>query len=259
MWERGTLRPARPDLQLTASSVLVVMGTGAQLDELDEILAIYDVNPTAVLLIGGGTVGTAAARALARKGVTVHLVERDPVRCQQLRGVCDAVFQGDASDYDLLHEAGIDKAPSVLLTTNDDAVNIYLASYCRRLNPELRIVSRITHERNLEAIYRAGADFVLSYATLGVEAITAILQGNKLLVLGERVDLFMHELPATLYGQTLAESSIGPRTGLNVVALKRDGHLTTQRPPDTRLQPGTELLMIGSDEQMSEFIRAYED
>ena len=50
---------------------------------------------------------------------------------------------------------------SVLLTTNDDAMNIYLAIYCRRLNPGLRIVSRITHERNVEAIHRAGADFVL--------------------------------------------------------------------------------------------------
>ena len=48
--------------------------------------------------------------------------------------------------------AGILEAASVLLTTNDDAMNIYLAVYCRRLNPNLRIVSRITHERNVEAI-----------------------------------------------------------------------------------------------------------
>ena len=51
---------------------------------------------------------------------------------------------------------------SVLLTTNDDAMNIYLAVFSRRLNPGLRIVSRITHERNIDAIHRAGADFMLS-------------------------------------------------------------------------------------------------
>ena len=56
----------------------------------------------------------------------------------------------------------------MVLTTNDDATNIFLAVYCRRLNPDTRIVSRITHERNLEAIHRAGADFVLSYTTLAV-------------------------------------------------------------------------------------------
>ena len=48
-------------------------------------------------------------------------------------------------------------------------MNIYLAVYCRRLKPDLRIVSRITHERNVEAIHRAGADFVLSYTSLGAE------------------------------------------------------------------------------------------
>jgi voltage-gated potassium channel Kch len=76
------------------------------------------------------------------------------------------VLPGDASDRRLLERAGIDRASSVLLTTNDDGVNIYLTVFCRRLNPSLRIVSRVTHERNLEAIHRAGADFVLSYTTL---------------------------------------------------------------------------------------------
>jgi hypothetical protein len=52
-----------------------------------------------------------------------------------------------------------------------------LAVFCRRLNRELRIVSRITHERNLEAIHRAGADFVLSYTTLGIEAVMSLLRG----------------------------------------------------------------------------------
>ena len=74
---------------------------------------------------------------------------------------------------------------SVLLTTNDDAMNIYLAVYCRRLNPDLRIVSRITHERNLEAIHRAGADFVLSYTTLGIEAVMSLLRGYPPVLLGK--------------------------------------------------------------------------
>ena len=52
-----------------------------------------------------------------------------------------------------------------MLTTNDDAVNVYLAVYCRRLRPSLHIVTRITHERNLEAIYRAGADSVACAST----------------------------------------------------------------------------------------------
>jgi Trk K+ transport system NAD-binding subunit len=258
VWKRGRLQAARPDTRLTDQCVPVVVGTAEQLDELDAILAIYDVNPNPVLLIGGGAVGSAAARALSERDVPVHLVERERIRCRQLRGVCTSVFHGDASDYRLLHEAGIDRAPSVLLTTNDDAVNVYLTSYCRRLNPELRIVSRITHERNLDAIYRAGADFVLSYSTLGVDAVMSILNDRELVVLGEGVDLFTRALPSSLHGKTLAESGIGAQTGLNVVAVKTDGHLTTRLPPDLRLAPGTELVMIGSDDQVDAFVDLYD-
>jgi len=257
VWKRGRMEPARPETELTDQCVPVVMGTAEQLDELDMMLAIYDINPNPVLLIGGGMVGSAAARELAAKGVPVHLVERDRRRCRQLRTVCTEVFHGDASDYSLLHEAGIDKAPSVLLTTNDDAVNVYLASYCRRLNPELRIVSRITHERNLDAIYRAGANFVLSYSTLGVDAVMAILNDKELVVLGEGVDLFTRDLPPALHGRTLAESGIGAKTGLNVVAVKTDGQVVTRLAPDLRLEPGMELVMIGADEQVDTFVTTY--
>ena len=107
-----------------------------------------------------------------------------------------ALFPGDAADRRLLERAGIHDASSVLLTTNDDAMNIYLAVYCRRLNPSLRIVSRITHERNVEAIHRAGADFVLSYTTLGVEAVMSLLRGYSLVLLGEGVELFSITVPA---------------------------------------------------------------
>ena len=258
VWERGTLHAAHPDMTLTSSSVPVVIGTEDQLRELNELVAIYDANPNPVLVIGGGTVGAAAVDTLSSRNIPVHLVERERSRCRQLRDVCQDVFCGDAADYDLLQEAGIKEAPSVLLTTNDDAVNIYLASYCRRLNPDLRIVSRITHERNLEAIHRAGADFVLSYASLGAEAVNSILKGKKLIVMGEGADLFMRSAPPSLHNRTLAESEIGARTGLSVVALAEDGEIRTGLSADTEIPPGAELLMIGNGEQIQDFIRHFE-
>ena len=257
IWEQGRLLPARPETRLNPSSVAVVMGSEEALEEVDTLLLIYNLNPNPVLLIGGGRVGVAAAHALAKKDVPIHLVERDHAKCERLRPVCTQVFQGDASDYEVLQESGINEAPSVLLTTNDDAMNIYLSSYCRRLNADLRIVSRITHERNLDAIYRAGADFVLSYATLGIEAIMSILHDRELMVLGEGVDLFTHAVPGTLQGKTLAQSEIGARTGLTVVALKTSEKLVTRLSPDTTLEPGTHLVLIGSEEQIDTFEKIY--
>lgn len=257
IWQRGRLKPAKPDTQLTDSSVLVIIGTEGQLSALDDLLFIYDVNPNPVLVIGGGKVGSAAARSLARREIPVHLVEKKPALCERLTNECDAVFAGDAADIHILKGAGIMEAPTVVLTTNDDAMNIYLASYCRKLNPELRIVSRITHERNLEAIHRAGADFVLSYASLGTEAVLSILKGKELIVLGEGVNLFAVPLPGSLYRKTLAQTEIGARTGLTVIALRQDGSVLTHLSSDTVLTPETELVMLGDPEQRRQFMDIY--
>ena len=257
VWESGRMKPAMPDMELTHASVLVVIGTQAQLKELDDMLVIYNVNENPVLLIGGGVVGRAAAEALKRQEIPVHLIEQKPALCERAGRMCKAVFTGDAADYEVLKKAGIMEAPSVLLTTNDDAMNIYLASYCRNLNPELRVVSRITHERNLEAIHRAGANLVLSYASLGIEAVLSILQGKELIMLGEGVDLFSVTLPKSLHGKPLAKTGIGERTGLTVIAMQQNGDVRTDLSASTVLVPGTELLMLGSSKQRHEFVEVF--
>lgn len=97
--------------------------------------------------------------------------------------------------------------------------------YCRRLNPDVRILTRVTHERNVEAIQRAGADFVLSYASLGVHGVPSIVQERELVVLGEGVNLFCVPPPRSLVGKTLLEAGIGERTGLNVIAVQGGGQV----------------------------------
>ena len=253
VWQRGRLRPAFPQTLISDQSVVVVVGTKTQISELNRLLELPHDHEEPVLVIGGGKVGLAATRALKRKGVPVHVLDRDERAYERLTGSCDQYFVGDAADRAALTKAGLHEAPSVLLTTNDDAMNVYLAVYCRRLKPDLRIVSRITHERNLEAIHRAGADFVLSYSTLGAEAVFSVLEGHELVTLGEGADLFTVHLPASLEGKTLAETGIGSQTGLSVVAVNQDGELITTLHSSMRLSRGAELVMLGSVRQRQAF------
>ena len=257
VWQRGRLRPAFPDTPIADQSVVVVVGTPKQMSDLNGLLELPHTHDDPILVIGGGKVGRAATRALKRKGIPVHVLDRDERTHDRLAGICDQHFVGDAADRETLMRAGLQNAPSVLLTTNDDAMNVYLAVYCRRLKPDLRIVSRVTHERNLEAIHRAGADFVLSYSTLGAEAVFSVLQGRELIILGEGVDLFAVDLPATLQGKTLAETGVGSRTGLSVVAVSQHGQLVTTLHSSMRLEPGAELIMLGSVQQRQAFTDAF--
>jgi len=152
----------------------------------------------------------------------------------------------------------VEKAPSVLLTTNDDATNIYIAAYCRRLNPQAQIVSRITHDRNLPSIQRAGADLTLSYSALGVEIFHALIHDRPPMALGEDVGFHKLSCPASLAGVTLRESAVGVRTGLTVIGVETEEGLVTDPGPGTVLEARSTLLVIGSPEQLKTFREAFE-
>jgi Trk K+ transport system NAD-binding subunit len=227
VWREGRLLPADPDLELSPRSVPVVTANEEQVETIDAMLIIHETNPNPVIVIGGGRVGRAATVTLKRNGVSVHVVERNEGLEAELISISDSLIIGDAADRKVLDSAGIQQAPSILLTTHDDAMNVYLTVYCRRLNPAARILTRVTHERNIDAIRRAGADFVLSYASLGMQIVTSIVRDRELIVLGEGVEVFYIPLPRLLGGKTIAETEIGARTGLNVIGVDLDGKVRT--------------------------------
>jgi Trk K+ transport system NAD-binding subunit len=257
IWERGRLLPAKPDTVLSELSVPVIVGTADQMAEVETFLVIYNVNYNPVLIIGCGNVGYAVARALKQKEIAFHVVERNEALRERTAAIANELFIGDAADRDVLMRAGLAEAPSVVITTNDDAMNIYLTVYCRRLNPDLRIVSRITHERNLEAIHRAGADFVLSFASIGAESIISYLQERELVVIGEGIDLFVVKVPKSLTGKRLGATRIGSEIGLTVIAIQKGENIITNPPSDAILEPNSELLMVGSTEQRDAFISRF--
>lgn len=259
VWERGVLLPARPDKTLSDLSVPVAVGTEEQIRKLEELLSVNETKaaPESVLIIGGGKVGCAAAAALKRKGVTVFIVDCKEELRAGLRDVADRVTIGDAADRETLMRGGLREASLVILSTNDDAVNVYLSIYCRRLNPDIRIVSRITHERNLEAIHRAGTDFVLSYTTLGAEAVLSSVLGREPLIMGEETEIFNLPIPPLLAGKTLAESGIGRTTGLVVLAITVGEETDADLFPSKVLPDEGRLTVLGTAQQLMAFKRNY--
>jgi len=257
VWDHGVLHRADPTLRLTTTCVPVVIGTPEQIDALNELLVIYNVNPHPVIVLGGGKVGVAAVQALKARGIPVHVVEQDAAVARVLNGIADRVIVGDAADRRVLADAGVEQAPSILITPHDDAMNVYLTVYCRRLNPDARILSRVMFERNVAAIQRAGADFVLSYASLGVHSLLALVQERELVVLGEGVDLYYIPLPVSLSGQSLRQAAIQARSGLHVIAVQHDGGVQSLPALDYRLLVGSSIIALGTPAERERFLTAY--
>ena len=259
IWQQGRLVPVRPDLVLENTMVPVAVGTREQVERLNHLLGSGPGLPDKpVLVIGMGKVGLSTALTLKKLGVRVHLVEKDESLRAGLEGQFDRVVIGNAANLGVLEEAGIHEVGAVALTTNSDAVNIHLTVYCRRLQPDLNIVTRVTRERNVEAIYRAGADFVQSYASLGREFVMALLLNREPIMVGEGADFFTVKVPPRLVGLSLADSQIGARSGLIVIAIEIDGETLTNPRPSTALEKKARLIMLGTNEQRSRFAEAFE-
>ncbi len=258
VWEQGKLQPALPDSRFTSFSVPVAVGSRQQVDQLNHLLAGPAAISQTVLVIGGGKVGMAAAAALHRRGLTVRIVEKNPSLEKGLRVAgCQPVI-GDAADRNVLREAGLEDAGAAVLTTNSDAVNIHLTVYCRRLKPNLNVVTRLTHQRNIESIYRAGANSALSYSSLGREHVISMLLQREPVMVGEGADFFLAPLPDSLAGKTLGDSRIGAHTQLIVIGIENGTETITNPAPSTPLVAGSKLLMLGTPKQRQVFASAFE-
>jgi voltage-gated potassium channel len=253
IWERGRFQTPGPDTVIGPHTVMVFAGSHEQIQRYNELFCIYHVSSAPVILVGAGRVGRATAEALKHRGLESVVVEREPRR--ELKGA--RVVTGDAADISTLEQAGIREAPAVILTTNDDDTNVFLTILCRRLRPDIQIISRATHEQNISTLHRAGADFVMSYASMGANAIFNVLRRADVLMLAEGLNVFRIKLPHALAGRTIADSRIRPETGCSVIALRSNGRLIINPPPDLELVENAEVVLIGTVDNENRFFRAF--
>ena len=257
VWERGEYKGAGPDTKVNESTVLVLAGSKNMIQHYNEIFCIYQKEESHIVILGGGRVGRATARALAKRGLKYKIVEELPDRIRNE----NYYVQGSAARIEILEKANIADASAVIVTTGNDDTNIYLTIYCRRLFPDVQIISRANRERNISTLHRAGADFVASYASMGANIIFNLLKHSDILMLAEGLNVFRIELPDHLEGKSLIESEIRERTGCSVIAIQReingkDTHIVHFSPSEV-LKSDDELVLIGTIESEEIFLKTY--
>jgi voltage-gated potassium channel len=253
LWQRGTFQLPGPDTVIDDSDVLILVGSAEQLDGYDAAFGTEAPVGVSAVVIGGGRVGRAAARRLCSAGANCRIIEQRPERVRDP----DLYVVGDAAELVVLHEAGLTDANAVLVTTHDDDVNVYLTIYCRRLRPDIQVIARANHDRNVATLHRAGADAVLSYASIGATAIWNTLGLQDALVIAEGLEMFRTPVPAPIAGRSLADVSLRQRTGCNVVAISSNGALVPNPDPGLPVPADAELVVIGDAESRRAFLERY--
>ncbi len=253
VWERGTFVTPKPSTVIQENTVLILAGSREQFQKYDELFCIYHVSEAPVVIIGGGRSGRATGAALERRGADYRIVESLAERIRDT----EHYVHGDAASLEVLTRAGIMEAPAVVITPHEDDVNTYLTIYCRRLRPDIQIITRATFERNISTMHRAGADFVMSYASMGANSILNVLKNSDILMLAEGLDVFRVPVPSALAGKTLADSGIREKTNCSVIALADNDGKHINPGPDAILAEGSQIVIIGDIEAEKKFLTTY--
>jgi len=247
-WFRGIFEsPPSPDATLDGSTILLVAGNESQLERLQSLTqsGVRGHETGAVVIVGHGRVGSTAASELAAADVPYTVVDREA------GSSVDVV--GDATDPDVLREAGIDDARTLLLGLPNDTTTVFATLVARELNPEIEIVARAQETGNTRKLYQAGGDFVLALATVsGRMLASTVLVTEEFVSPASQVDIVRTRAPE-LAGQSLAEADVRAETGVTVVAVERNGDTVTELDPEFTFEANDEVLITGTDEDISRF------
>lgn len=212
------------------------------------------------IICGFGRMGQQIVREFRRYNVPHVVIEDNPDQLPRLNEWKVPHVIGDATEDDVLIQAGVLRAKGLVAVASTDADNIFITLSARGLNPKLRIVARSMREEDEEKLRRAGADKVLSPYIIGGRRMAAAVMNPEVV---EFLDLAMHsgnldlelgEIPvssqAPFTGKPIHECGIRENTQCQVVALKKKGELFSTPNPQMILEEGDILIIIGNAEQL---------
>src|SRR6185436_12279052 len=227
-----------------------------------------------VVVCGAGSTGRNVIEELLATGVPVLAID---VRESELREIADkfpraefAYLVGDATDDDVMAQAGLERARGLVAALSSDKDNLYLTVSGRQASPAVRIVARCAELSHVEKIRKSGADAVVSPNFIGgMRLVSELLRPAVVRFLDDmlrdrRATFRIEEIRlgerAVDLGDTVLEARIRERFGMTVLAVRASDNVSWVYNPDARekLGPGMTLVVLGSAEQVAELRRAVE-
>ena len=134
------------------------------------------------IIVGAGHIGQTIANEMLAHNISVCVVDFNPVNLHPFNQNGVPTVTGDGANYDVLRQAGIGRASTVLVTVPRDDLAINVVKSVRALNPSVIIASRSRYRLNVPKLEREGAALVLCeenfVADELVKLLLAYLNGN---------------------------------------------------------------------------------
>jgi len=103
-----------------------------------------------ILIVGGGNIGFNLAKNLENEseGIRVKIIEKNKERAEFIANELNntIIINGDGLDEDVLKEANIEEAETILSLTNDDEDNIMVSVLAEKNNPNKRTMALVNKQ-----------------------------------------------------------------------------------------------------------------
>jgi len=217
-----------------------------------------------IIVCGYGRIGHDVASILVENRKNVVVVEKETKAIPE-----DVAFlTGDATEDQVLLDAGIEKASAVVACLSSDAENVFLTLSAKTLNPNVRVVSRSIAGDSVGKLRRAGADEVICMHEISARRMaTVIVQPNLVNlvdIMAPARNLFLEvgeikvDINEEILGATISQINLKRRTGALILAVRQqNGKVFFNPDSDYRMQSGDTLIIMGEREQIEKVSGIY--
>lgn len=217
------------------------------------------------IVCGFGRHGRQVCQELQSSNLPFVVIEVDEDKVEDLKDEGYKYLQGDASSDEVLMEASISAAKAVVVTYNEDALNVYTVLTARQLNPDLRIVTRATDRQAEKKLLRAGASHVVMTEVIGGFYMATLIHQPNVVeffsIISNMGDVPIHfkevhykQLKKEYRDKSIRELSLRAHTGVNIIGAKQpNGQYAVNPKPDLIIASGMSLVILGDENQIKTF------
>jgi len=108
-------------------------------------MAVAETFNDHIVVVGLGHLGFRIGRTLHELGESFLVIEEDPKAelVSEVQGWNVPIIHGDANKHDVLINAGVPRAHTIVIATSDDTLNLQIAIHARAVNPQVRTIVRL--------------------------------------------------------------------------------------------------------------------
>lgn len=217
-----------------------------------------------VIVCGYGRNGRQACEQLTSGNEVYVAIESDPDIINSMRAEGNILFiEGDATNDDVLVEAGLERAKALITALPSDAANVFVVLTARDKNPTLKIISRASDDASEHKLKRAGANNVIMPDKIGGTHMAALVTKPDVLEFIDHItgrinirleEILYSSLPESMRNKSIRELEIRNKTGANIIGFKTaEGEYVINPPPETIMMQDAKLFVLGTSEQVMKF------